>query len=287
MLGGNTIKYWIVAIRPFALPVFFLLPLTGYALQYGIGKIGWDIVLLSIGTMFVGIFVHLYNNYDDYMRGVDKLNDGSKGKYYTSASQLLPKGKIKPKSMLMGAVFSFILSAIFGGVVLIKYWDSIIPGALGLFFALSYNVFEFKYRALGGVSFAGSVISAILVGAMMNTLTPSIVIWVLVLFLGYVGFVVVNIDSYYDIETDKKNKVMTFPMLHPRLFVWMVWSLIILAIAIGMYFVVVSPLCGVSYVLLLLLVVIAVCLYKSLSSEKFVGLAVIAIIFLLIAFIWW
>ena len=275
-----TAKDWVIAIRPFVLPIFFLLPLAGYAMQYS--QIGYDIILLSLGTMFVGIFVHLYNNYDDFRRGIDGVDLSSKAKAYTAASQLLPQGRIKPSHMLYASIITLIISLAIGGYIVLKYWHTSLAAIAGFLAALSYNVLGFKYKALGGVSFAISLACALLVGAMMHTFYVNFEVVIFSIFLGYIGFVTKNIDSYYDIENDRKKGVKTFPMLHKRVFEYLVKGLVIVSIIIGGILVFIVPNIWIGGTIFILMLLICCLFSRSLTNDKFIPYAVVLITILLL-----
>lgn|GEM_PF-5578845 len=275
-----TAKDWVIAIRPFVLPIFFLLPLAGYAMQYS--QIGYDIILLSLGTMFVGIFVHLYNNYDDFRRGIDGVDLSSKAKAYTAASQLLPQGRIKPSHTLYASIITLIISLAIGGYIVLKYWHTSLAAIAGFLAALSYNVLGFKYKALGGVSFAISLACALLVGAMMHTFYVNFEVVIFSIFLGYIGFVTKNIDSYYDIENDRKKGVKTFPMLHKRVFEHLVKGLVIVSIIIGGILVFIVPNIWIGGTIFILMLLICCLFSRSLTNDKFIPYAVVLITILLL-----
>jgi len=275
-----TLKDWVIAIRPFVLPIFFLLPLAGYAMQYS--QIGYDIILLSLGTMFVGIFAHLYNNYDDFQRGIDSVDLGSKAKAYTAASQLLPQGKIKPSHMLYASIITLIIALMIGGYIVLKYWHTAPAAVAGFLAALSYNVFGFKYKALGGVSFMISLVSALLVGAMMHTFYVNFEVVIFSIFFGYIGFIGLSIDAYYDIETDRKKGIKTFPMLHKRAFEHLVKGLVIVSIITGGILVFIAPNIWIGGTIFILMLLIGCLFSKSLSNDKFIPYAVVLITILLL-----
>ena len=271
----SSIKAWVIAARPFALPVFFLIPLVGYVLQYK--SISIDSIVLAFGTMIVGLFVHFYNDYDDFVRGVDKLSDGSNPKAYTQASQILPRGLIKPSHMLYASMITVMIALLIGGWVLLRYRYVAAFGILGFLFSISYNVMSFKYHALGGVSFGGALASALLVGATMHTFSISPVIIILAIFFAYAGFITVNIDSYYDIEQDRKNNVVSFPILHKRLFEKLTVASIPVSIFLSIVLLLVPSNYLIDTIIATMMIMVSCFFYKSLSDDRMMGIIVIAI----------
>ena len=277
-------KWWVVASRPFALPIFFALPIAGYALQYS--STSFDVILIGLGTMLMGVFAHLYNDYDDYKRGIDKIEGGSNPKAYTSAAMVLPSGKLSEKSVLYGALLSFILALLVGLYVFLDgHWYIIVPGAFGIFFTLSYNALGFKYRGLGGVSFAGALITGVLIGAMMNGFIVNWIIILISVFMAYAGFVLLNVDAYYDIEEDSKNGLKTFPMLHRKGFMAMAIGTIPLSVVIALLAIAIWNVeAWVSTVTALMLAAIGLSLEKCLDEQGYMVL-VVGLVFILLVFL--
>ena len=95
---------FLVACRLFALPWVFCNTLFAVALA------GFNLhrffLAFSITTL-VMIGTHHLNNWRDYVKGLDKLEGGSKKKSYTSASKILPAGILSVKTEIVASIVFF------------------------------------------------------------------------------------------------------------------------------------------------------------------------------------
>jgi len=86
----SSLKAWITAGRFFAAPWILVNTFLGVKLA-GFDLSAW---MLGFAIVFsVMLSSHYMNAWRDYIRGFDRLEEGSKAKLYTAASQLIPRGE--------------------------------------------------------------------------------------------------------------------------------------------------------------------------------------------------
>ena len=229
----NKAKAWLVASRPFAIPFW----LAGTAM--GVAFAGWDIqawVMASLIVTLIGLSAHYINNYWDYIKGLDKLDNGSKPKAYTAANQILPAGILSVEDMQMAAVFCLVVAFILAGVFLRRI-DQILMFLVGLMAAIGYTVF-FKPKGLGEIAmflgWGGT-------GPFAYTLVKPFDVTALGLWIitGMTGAMVYTIDQLPDTETDfmKRVKNLSYYVMKanikPSQIVWFIVSAV-MVLSVGM-----------------------------------------------------
>ena len=229
----NKAKAWLVASRPFAIPFW----LTATAM--GVAFAGWDTkawIVASLIVTLIGLSTHYINNWRDYTKGIDTLDNGSKHKAYKKANQILPAGILSVRDMQMATAFCLVIVFILAGVFLRRI-DQILLFLIGLLTAIGYTDF-FKPKGLGEIAmffawggtapFAYTLIKPFDITAMG--------LWVI---NGMTGAMVYTIDQLPDVETDlvKRVKNLAFYVMRakisPSQLVWFVVSAI-MVLSVGM-----------------------------------------------------
>jgi len=202
-LNSEKIKAWFVSLRAFAIPWTGTNCLLGVALA-GFGLSAW---ILAFGiTTSILFAAHQLNSVRDFKKGLDKLEEGSEEKAYTSAQKILPKGILSVKTMLLSAL-AFVA---FGVSLLLAFcpirWDVWLIFFLGLTMTCSYHDF-WKPRGLPEVAlflghgFAVTAFAYCLVAPIsLEAVSAGIL-------LGIFAASASTVDAWKDIETDYAKKV--------------------------------------------------------------------------------
>lgn len=204
----NKIKAWLIAGRLFAAPWMLVNALLGVSLA------GFDVVkwLLSF-TIVLSVLTagHFLNAWRDFVKGLDKVDEGSVAKPYTAGSQVLPRGWLSLRTVKTSAIAFLTLSVLLlafaprrievyllfclGVSVAILYTDYFKPRGLG-------EVALFLGHGFGATGFAYSLVRSIdLTGLSAGIL------------LGFWAGIVYTVDQWQDVETDFAKKVKTFAYL--------------------------------------------------------------------------
>ena len=221
----NKLKAWIVATRPFALPWIAVNTLLGSALAE------FDVKMWLAAFAIVSLVLiagHFINNWRDYVRGFDKLEEGSRSKIYTSANQLLPSGILTVEDM-QGATIITLATATILMFAVARRADSWLLYLLGIFCAATYTDF-WKVKGLGEIPlFLGHGFGA-------STFAYSLVKPVdfaaisIGFLLGMWAGIIYTLDQYKDVETDfaKKAKDLAYIMFRagvkPSAYLWFAGS---------------------------------------------------------------
>lgn len=105
----SKLKAWITAGRFFVLPWMCFNTLLPIYLA-GFSFFTW--LLAFVITSSVLIAGHFINNWRDFARGIDKVEEGSAAKPYTGACEILPKGLLSVRTMIYSG-FGFLAFAWF------------------------------------------------------------------------------------------------------------------------------------------------------------------------------
>ena len=204
----NKAKAWFVASRPFAIPWILVNTFLGARLAgFDFGK--W--LLASAIVSLILLAAHYINNWRDFVKGFDKLENGSSAKPYTAASQLLPRGELTVQEMKGATIIVLGLSLVLMGFAP-KRLDVWLLYVLGVSVALTYTDFFkpkgfgevalFLGHGLGASTFAYSLIRPVTVEALAaGTL------------LGLLAGMVYTIDQWQDVETDFAKRVKNYAYL--------------------------------------------------------------------------
>jgi len=197
----NRAKAWLVASRPFIIPFW----LAGTAM--GVAFAGWDTqawLAASFIVVLIGLSAHYINNWRDYTKGLDKLEEGSKPKVYTAANQILPTGILSVEDMQMAAVFCLVIAFIIAGVFLRRI-DQILMFLAGLTAAIGYTDF-FKPKGFGEIAlFLGHGGVAPFAYTLVKPFdVTALGLWVI---NGMTIALLYTIDQLPDVETDFMRRV--------------------------------------------------------------------------------
>ncbi|RLD17594.1 MAG: hypothetical protein DRI33_04885, partial [Caldiserica bacterium] len=141
----SKLKAWIITGRFFAAPWIFTNTLLGVKLA-GFDFKTWMLSFVIVLTALLGS--HYLNAWRDWTLGFDKIENGSRIKPYTAASQVLPRGWLTLKEVKLSTFALFILSIIIFILYAPKRLDTIALFIMGLSVAIAYTDF-FKPRGLG------------------------------------------------------------------------------------------------------------------------------------------
>jgi len=197
------VKAWFVSLRAFATPWMAANCLLGVALA-GFDLSTWILAFgITTSILFAG---HLFNNIVDFRKGLDRLEEGSKEKAYTSAQKVLPSGILSVGTMFISAL-AFIAFAVLLLLIFCPLrWDVLLIFLLGLAVTCSYHDF-WKPRGLPEVAlflghgFAVTAFSYCLVEPISLEAVSAGVL------LGMFAASISTIDAWKDVETDYAKKV--------------------------------------------------------------------------------
>ena len=209
----DIISKWLIASRAAVLIMTFISgALAGiFALRDNtFSLIPW--LALVIGLIFAHATNNLFNDYTDFVRGVDKDN------YYRTmyGPQPVANGLLSKKQLLLYAGITGLLGLGFG-IILLAYsgWDKIVLLCLGagIFFVLFYT-WPLKYIALGEISVL-IVWGPLMIGGGYYVLSHHWNWNVVLASLPYVfGVTTVIFGKHIDkIEMDKNKKINTLPVI--------------------------------------------------------------------------
>ena len=209
MIEVNKLKAWIIAGRFFAAPWIVVNTLLGVKLA-GFDFKAW--MLSFVIVLSVLLAGHYMNAWRDYTLGFDQLENGSKAKPYTAASQVLPRGWLTLKEVKLSTFAFFALSIIIFILYAPKRLDTIALFLLGIFVATTYSdwwkpkgfgeVALFLGHGFGASTFAYTLLKPITGEALAaGTL------------LGLLAGVVYTVDQWQDVETDFSKRVKNYAYL--------------------------------------------------------------------------
>jgi len=221
-------KLMFIAARPFALPWVAVNTLLGISLA-GFHLMQWFVAFVIVGLVLTAS--HYINNWRDYVRGFDAIENGSTGKSYTLASKLLPAGLLSTADMIHGALVMLGLSAMLMLLYAPHRLDVWGLYALGVFLALTYTD-VFKPKGFGEI--------ALFLGHGWSTTTFAYAIvkpvgidgFVAGILLGMLAALAYTLDQLPDVETDfgKKARDLAYIMfkaeIRPSSYVWFTASAI-------------------------------------------------------------
>lgn len=207
----DIISKWLISSRAAVLIMTFLsAAIAGiFALQAGKFDLGlW--LLLALGLILAHATNNLFNDYTDYVRGVDK------GNYYRAqyGPQPLEHGLLTKRQLLTYALVTGLLALLAGAVlVYVRGSLALLLLGLGAFFVLFYT-FPLKYIALGELAVL-IVWGPLMIGGGYYVVTGEWSWTVVMASLPYaLGVTTVifgkHIDKY---EDDKARGIHTLPVL--------------------------------------------------------------------------
>jgi len=196
------IKAWITATRPFAAPWMVFNTLFGVTLAgFDSGK--WLLAFLTVTSVLIG--GHFLNSWRDFVKGIDKVVEGSIPKPYTMGSQVLPLGLLSLDTIRNSAILWFLVSLSFVVLAPVRADIWILYG-IGVIMALTYTDF-WKVKGLGEVAlFVGHGFAT--VGFSYALVKPLDITGVAGgLMIGVLIGLVYTIDQWQDVDTDFGRKV--------------------------------------------------------------------------------
>ena len=209
----DLISRWLIASRAAVLIMTFIsAALAGlFALRDGVfNPLAW--LALTLGLIFSHAANNLFNDYTDFVRGVDEDN------YFRTmyGPQPVAHGLLSKRQLLTYAFITGVIALIFGLALLAAYgWDLNILWLLGAgaFFVLFYT-WPLKYLALGEVAVL-LVWGPLMIGGGYYVLTQTWdwnVVWAS---LPYVlGVTTVIFGKHIDkIKIDREKKIRTLPVV--------------------------------------------------------------------------
>jgi 1,4-dihydroxy-2-naphthoate octaprenyltransferase len=207
----DVISKWLIATRAVVLVMTFLSGAVAGILAAQAGKFNFGYwLLLTVGLILAHATNNLFNDYTDYVRGVDKDN------YYRSqyGPQPLVHGLWNKQQLLTYAAVTGLIALLCGGaMVWLRGGYTLLLLGLGVFFVLFYT-WPLKYFALGEISVL-LVWGPLMIGGgyyvITGTWSWNAVIASLPYALGVTGVIFgKHIDKY---EIDKAKGIHTLPVL--------------------------------------------------------------------------
>jgi 1,4-dihydroxy-2-naphthoate octaprenyltransferase len=145
----NTLKYWLLAARPWSFAMSAISVTVGAVLASAHGHFSIFLYLLTvIGIVFIHAGGNLLNDYFDVTGGIDSLQAGT-ARYRPHP---LLEGKLTPRGVRNAAVAFLFVGGTLGIVLtLMCGWPVFVIGVLGAFGAVAYTAPQvgYKYVALG------------------------------------------------------------------------------------------------------------------------------------------
>ncbi|MFQ6075880.1 MAG: hypothetical protein ACE5Z5_07080 [Candidatus Bathyarchaeia archaeon] len=222
----NRVKAWLIAGRFFSGPWMLVNTLFGACLAgFDVGK--WLLsfaIILSILTA-----AHYLNAWRDFVRGLDKVDEGSAAKPYTAGSQVLPRGWLQLRTIKISAAGFLVLStlllpfvprridvyALYGLSVsmALTYTDLFKPRGLG-------EVALFLGHGFGATSFAYSLIKPVDLTGLAGGIL-----------LGLWAGILYTIDQWQDVTTDfaEKLKNLAYMVFKANMRISQVWYFLVTA----------------------------------------------------------
>jgi len=149
--GGGWFRLRLRALRAFSLPVSVLPVLVAAAVVAEPGQWRWDVLAASlVGVALLHAAGNLFNDYFDFLSGVDRKVDGDEGR----PGRLLVRGELKPKDVAAEALVCLLAGLAVGMYLLWRcglglLWFGLVAAA-GLY-AYTGPPLKLKYRTLGEV----------------------------------------------------------------------------------------------------------------------------------------
>ena len=205
----NKLKAWIIAGRLFSGPWILVNTLLGVKLA-GFDFKTWMLSFVIVFSILLGS--HYLNAWRDYVLGFDQLENGSKAKPYTAASQVLPRSLLTLKEVKLSTFAFFALSIIIFILYAPKRADTIALFIMGLSVAIAYTDY-LKPKGLGevglflGHGFGASTFAYSLVKPVTGEALAAGTL------LGLLAGVSYTVDQWQDVETDFSRRVKNYAYL--------------------------------------------------------------------------
>jgi 1,4-dihydroxy-2-naphthoate polyprenyltransferase len=257
---------WFYATRPWSF-VFIISPVSiGSLLAYKAGNFHWVAALVALlSALFIQIGTNLANDYYDFVKGVDSLDQ--KG-----PTNIIITGKIQPEKIKLAFRLAFLCASILGAYLIFRAGLPII--FIGILSLLAGYFYTGGPRPLGYVGL-GDILVLIFFGPVavagtyyVNTLEFASLPVILGLTPGLLAAALLCANNIRDYENDKKHNKNTLVVRFGKTFgkVEYIFSLLI-AITIPMF---IAYQAKNTFLLLGLLFVLIICLsaiHKFLSAK--------------------
>lgn len=226
---------WIEAARLRTLPASLIPVLIGGALAWNHDLFQWRITLIALlSAIFIQIATNFANDYFDFRQGADNRDR-------VGFSRATADGEIAPNTMLFMAIFTFFLAFILGLYLVIHAgWPILIIGLLSIAAGFMYTggPFPLAYNGLGELFvFLFFGFAAVMGTYYVNALQWSKESFFAAVAIGALSTMILVVNNYRDIHTDRKANKKTLAVLFGEQFAkWQFLILILLAFAVPPHF---------------------------------------------------
>lgn len=229
------IGVWIEAARLRTLPASLIPVLTGGALAWNHGCFLWHITGIAlVCALLIQIATNFANDYYDFRQGADN-QDRVGFRRATSG------GLVSPDTMYKTALFTFFIAFLLGlYLVFHAGWPVLIIGLLSITAGILYTggPYPLAYNGLGEIFvFLFFGIAAVMGTYYVNTLTWSADAFRAAVAVGALSTMILVVNNYRDIHTDKKAGKRTLAVLLGEQFSkWQFSGLVLIAFAVPLHF---------------------------------------------------
>ena len=202
--------------RPWSLPMFIATYLIGiffgmiYFKSLNINII-FLIVLGAIGELFLHMMTNIINDYYDYIKKIDMLNNMQEKRFHLVLHTKLKPEEVKNIALILGgiAIFIGVIIAILGRPL------AFLLGFIGFLIGIEYSAppLYLKYKALGDFSVIISMLILSLAGFYLCTGKISIIGILIGLPISILIDDVLMANNIRDIKRDSLSKIKTLPIL--------------------------------------------------------------------------
>ncbi|PMP60173.1 MAG: hypothetical protein C0202_00775 [Caldisphaera sp.] len=202
--------------RPWSLPMFIATYLIGIFLgmTYFKGLNVYMVMLIilgAIGELFLHMMTNIINDYYDYIKKIDKLNNIQEKRFHLALHTELKPEEVKNIALILGsiAIFIGIIIAILGRPL------ALILGLIGFLIGIEYSAppLYLKYKALGDFSVIISMLLLSLAGFYLYTGRISIIGSLIGLPIAILIDDVLMANNIRDIKRDNISNIKTLPIL--------------------------------------------------------------------------
>ncbi len=196
-------KIWIASTIPMA---------VGATLAYtSMGLLNWKWFAIGAAAIyFIEIGKNAINEFIDYRSGVDRYVASDKRTPFSGGKKTIIDGKLTLNENLIIGIVTIFIGCLLGlYVVLIKEFNVLWVGLIGVFFALFYSLppIKFSYRGMGEVVVGLTFGPLITAGTyLVQTGSLNLTVFLISLPLGFLIANVLWINQYPDYEADLQGK---------------------------------------------------------------------------------
>ena len=210
------LKNWIIAIRPNTLPAAIAPVLIGTAMAFGNGAFHWPSAPTALlAALSIQIGTNLANDYFDFKNGADTAQR-------IGPQRVTQSGLIKPQKVLWGAIFFFLLSALFSAFLIHRAGMCIvIIAAVSILSGILYTAGPRPLGYLGlGDLFVLIFFGPVAVGGtyFVQALDIDWAVIVAGLAPGFLSMAILAINNLRDIDADRKANKRTLAVRLGRSF---------------------------------------------------------------------